>query len=313
MVKTSIVTSFPAEVLLIIFKLVYREERRHRFNHDAFWPSKQDNLSPSLFPYSVAAVCSYWREIMALVPEFWTRIVILVDQHATPLPAVECQLAWSRDLPLNVAVTRRMNTYTAEDNDESVRTHQIISRLLPHLHRFRNLSFEVMLSSSLPSFPNDFKGSAPLLQSIKLECMEDDGGAPYSHVQNKANTTSTTLDTQMEHAGFQCPDLRQLTIDGRNFYNAGRLGPSWSGMLSGIQSLIVSHFRPRDGEALTICDFMIPLNPIQRLLNLTIVDLQIDISESPLASYDDKNNVKLTELETLDVRDLERFELHDPD
>jgi hypothetical protein len=153
--KTSI--AVPAEVLLIIFKLVYHEELYSRVNDDISWPSKEYILSPSLFPYAIAAVRSYWRDVMALTPEFWSRVVVLVDHHAAPLPAVEFQLAWSRDLPLDVAVTRRMDTYTAEDKDESVRTKQVISRLLPHLHRFRNLTFDVMLSSSLPSFPNDFK------------------------------------------------------------------------------------------------------------------------------------------------------------
>jgi hypothetical protein len=86
------------------------------------------------------------------------------------------------------------------------------------------------------------------------------------------------------------------------------MGPSWSGMLSGVVSLIVSHFRPRDGEVLTICDFMIALKPIQRLFDLTIIDLQIDMSESPLANYEDMEDVNLTHLETLDVRDLECFE-----
>jgi hypothetical protein len=79
-------------------------------------------------------------------------------------------------------------------------------------------------------------------------------------------------------------------------------------MLFGVQSLIVSHFRPRDGEVLTICDFMIPLKPIQSLFDLTVVDLQIDMSESPLARYEDMEDVNLTDLETLDVCDLECFD-----
>ena len=53
-------TYFPAEVLLIIFKLVHNEERL-RGDADIFWSSKDDNLSPSLFPYAIVAVCSYWR------------------------------------------------------------------------------------------------------------------------------------------------------------------------------------------------------------------------------------------------------------
>ena len=85
-------------------------------------------------------------------------------------------------------------------------------------------------------------------------------------------------------------------------------GPSWSEMLSGVQRLTVLHFRPRDVEALTICDFMTPLESIQRLLDLTIVDLQIDMSESPLASYDDIQEVDLSELEYLHLRNLKCFE-----
>jgi hypothetical protein len=138
--------------------------------------------------------------------------------------------------------------------------------------------------------------------------MEDDGGALRSDSQNETIAASTTLDTQTKHEGFQYPALRQLTIDGRNFHNAGRKGPSWSGMLFGIRSLTVSHFRPRDGESLTISDFMIHLKPILRLFDLTIIDLQI---ESPLPSYEDMRDVTLTELKSLDLRDLECSELID--
>ncbi|EGO04113.1 hypothetical protein SERLA73DRAFT_175881, partial [Serpula lacrymans var. lacrymans S7.3] len=38
-------------------------------------------MTPTLFPYAIAAVCTRWREIMSTVPEFWTRVVIIAVPH----------------------------------------------------------------------------------------------------------------------------------------------------------------------------------------------------------------------------------------
>ena len=41
---------------------------------------------------------------MALVPEFWKRVVIFVDSQPVFPPAAASQLLWSRDVPLEIAV-----------------------------------------------------------------------------------------------------------------------------------------------------------------------------------------------------------------
>jgi hypothetical protein len=70
-------------LLLIIFQLVYQQE----IGHLGSWWRNDELHSPSLFPHAVAAICSLWRDVMALVPEFWMRVVILcrLDAYTTDI------------------------------------------------------------------------------------------------------------------------------------------------------------------------------------------------------------------------------------
>ncbi|EGO30040.1 hypothetical protein SERLADRAFT_379729 [Serpula lacrymans var. lacrymans S7.9] len=66
-------------------------------------------MTPTLFPYAIAAVCTRWREIMSTVPEFWTRVVIIAVPHVgsetfqSPTHA-HSYFEWSRDLILDVTI-----------------------------------------------------------------------------------------------------------------------------------------------------------------------------------------------------------------
>jgi hypothetical protein len=51
---------------------------------------------------------------MLMIPAFWTRVIILVDAHPTPLSMIKSQVAWMRDLPLDVAITRRVALRTLD-------------------------------------------------------------------------------------------------------------------------------------------------------------------------------------------------------
>jgi hypothetical protein len=171
------------ELLLIIFKFAYEDVSENIFRTIEFddepdepddeppmavpehfdrW-SERDLTSPSLFPYALASVCSVWREAMSLVPKFWRRVVILTDPPATPLSAIVSQLAWSRDRELEVIVTRRDLHNAVKDPRERSNMISIMNILCSHIHRIRELHFDVVFSSSLPFFPTDFRGSAPIL------------------------------------------------------------------------------------------------------------------------------------------------------
>ena len=170
-IPTITIHDLPAEILLLIFKYVDKTVTRKRGKKISTRPAEEsDLLSPSLFPYALAAVCSTWRDVMSLVPAFWTRVVILVDSNPTTLSAVELQLQWSRALPLDITVTRRERSYTMDDLYEGKRVKAVMKLIGPHLPRCLSLRFDVIYSSSLPSLLKDFHGTAPLLKHLELEC-----------------------------------------------------------------------------------------------------------------------------------------------
>jgi len=63
------------------------------------WNDHDDLTSPSVFPYALASVCKQWCDLMLLVPEFWTRLVIFVDSQLTPIADLCAQLSASRVIP----------------------------------------------------------------------------------------------------------------------------------------------------------------------------------------------------------------------
>ncbi|RDB19452.1 hypothetical protein Hypma_013617 [Hypsizygus marmoreus] len=115
----------------------------------------------TLFPYTLSFVCRRWRALAETVPAFWTRLVIYVDCQPTSLSDIQSQLDVTCDLPLEVTVRRRPDTYSAADPEEYLRCRHVIELLMPHVRRFRMFTFDVISSSSLPSLSDDFHGAAP--------------------------------------------------------------------------------------------------------------------------------------------------------
>ena len=141
-----------------------------------------DLTSPFLFPYAPASVCSLWPGIMSRIPKFWRLVVILVDVPGTPLSVVEEQLAWSRDRRLEVIVTRRALYEPIDGQQEWSNVIALMKILHSHIHCIKRLRFDVMFSSSLPSFPPDFHGIASTLKDLELQRKEDDGGTHHNEL-----------------------------------------------------------------------------------------------------------------------------------
>jgi hypothetical protein len=165
----------------------------------------------------------------------------------------------------------------------------------PHIHRICDLRFDIMFSSSLPSFPFDFHGSATILRHLELRCRKDDGGPD--------NSTSVAL-SRTEHKEFECPRLKSLVIDGRNYYEARRRDARWTDKISRVLTLTISHFKPRQGESLSSNQLLLPLATIN-VRDLRITDLILRPSPQHLAipglggiyslSFDDVHNSRVTE------------------
>ena len=265
--------NLPAELLLVIFKLVYKQQLETR----PLWPAiessvrgpdwiEKDIASTSLFPYAIASVCSLWRDVMSLVPEFWTRVMVLVDSPSILPSAV---ISWSRDLPIELIVTRKDFEHSVDSQQERTQAVSILKTLInPHIHRIRKLCFKVMFSSSLPPFPTGFDGDPRILSRLGLECKEDDG-------------VSTGVWESLTSAEQQYPSLENLSMDGRIFYHACKKDSKWTAKCASVQHLSVSDFKPNPGESFSSSEFMHPITIMLRLETLFLTNLNLDLDTSP--------------------------------
>jgi len=216
-----------------------------------------------------------------LTPELWTRITFFLDSPYFSAAFVAAVLARSHNLILE-KVTFRRKIWTAM-NDEHERARVVMARqvIASHLHRCRAIVFNVRFSSSLPSFPSDFHGNAKHLKSLTLRCLEDDGAAISS-----VNETSLS---PVHREPFQCPNLRILAIDGRNYFNACLQNVNLSEMLPAISALSISRFTPVAIRSESFTPFALAhsLIPFQCLTFLSIDDIHLDDSPTPVLDDDD--------------------------
>jgi hypothetical protein len=161
----------PVELLLIIFKLAYKQEASQ---------PKSRFSSPSLFPYAAAAVCTLWRDVMSLIPCVWKHFVIVVgSETAIPPSAILSQLSWCHECPVDlIVVSKDSDQHPVDSQRESAQVLSVMNILInPHIHRFQEICFDVTFSSSLPPFPDGFHGTASALVILILDCLKDDGAS----------------------------------------------------------------------------------------------------------------------------------------
>ena len=264
--KKTPISSLPVEVLAKIFGEVYRSCR-----------SKSEwNLS------TLASVCPFWEFAMLLTPEFWTYITFLIDMPDFSMASVSSVLVRSRNLVLQEVNFIRYMSIAMNGEDERARVMMGMQAIAPHMHRCRSIMFNVQFSSSLPSFPNDFHGNAEHLESLTLNCVEDDGGV--------VSTVSEISLSPVHREPFHCPHLSSLTIDGRNYFNAYQQNLNWTEMFPVISELSISRFTPVAirSESFTSFALALSLIPFRYCLTfLCIDDLRLDYSPIPELDDDD--------------------------
>lgn len=128
---------------------------------------------PSFFPYNLASVCDCWKDILSSTPEFWTTVVLFLDAESTPLETAQRYFKWSRELPIDVFMTRRqefcMSPEVAEIMDgwmvtgERETVHQNMQALIPNFDRCRTLHIDVTINTALPIFLSYLSNKTPLL------------------------------------------------------------------------------------------------------------------------------------------------------
>lgn len=252
----------PPELLLLIFEYIYADSVL-----DGEWIACSPQ-SRTQFPFAPAAVCKAWRDVLASVPRFWTRIIINLD--TTKLSDIDTYLHLSRKLAFEITVTRdqRLISHSRTSNgDEGVQAAAVMARIVPHLHRCRSLCFQLLRSSSLPAL-RYLNVRAPLLERLKLQCGIDDG----EHLLVGSEVP--------EQWHFYAPALRHLFLNGRNFRDACAL--RWIERLSSIEDLCVSRYsggKHPTGE-LHLHDVLVVVDRLHHrfgvLQKLTLQDISFD-------------------------------------
>ncbi|KAG2128280.1 hypothetical protein DEU56DRAFT_758469 [Suillus clintonianus] len=274
--------ALPIELLLAIFTHLYQSSRRLTQTGEKW--GLDDPLS-SLFPYAPAAVCSVWCSVLSRVPEFWTRVVIRVDSQYTRSRDVRRYFEWSRDLHLDVIITRHRDEFEGDDKQERSKVRNATRELVRHIARCRSIRFNVMYSSSLPSLLHDFhQKDAPHLHTLKLNCKVDDGGSPPQ---------------KLVHWRFDAPGLRNLYLDARNFFDVCVDRNNWLRRLHGLSSLSVSRYRHLSNKGIDLYKL---LRAVEESPGIAYLELK-DLHFSRVRPWTTVNDISI-ELISMNLEDL---------
>ncbi|KAH7918350.1 hypothetical protein BV22DRAFT_1134654 [Leucogyrophana mollusca] len=246
------IVDLPTELLLHIFELVYEE-----WNLDYHLPTSCCEL-----PHVLATVCPRWLEVLLLLPQLWTHVVIFVDSDPTPLSSVRAFLEASKELtPIHVLVTRRDVESTPariSDTTERRRVHSVMQTILPHIHRIETMVFDVIHSSSLPRIGRDLFGDAPLMETLGLQCVNDDEVQSIEGIPHEFTTS----------------ELDELILDGRNFIDVCRL--SSTGWFHTIQKITIAHLARPNNENFRLVCALDALTYCSQVKRITFHDVDMD-------------------------------------
>ncbi|TFK71145.1 hypothetical protein BDN72DRAFT_856413 [Pluteus cervinus] len=292
--------AFPAEVLLLILRLVIAPRLMASTKTTFFMshPQRPPLHSPELFPYSVAAVCKTWDFVASMAPEFWSLVVIFLE--STPLDYAKDLLLRSKNLPIEVHILenkplKEMDppmSFTPERVAwRKLKMQQLVTAITPHLHRCERLKIQVVDCQLLPRL-SDIQAPAPQLTRLALEAN------PHgrSHIAiNKPESQPVLF--------VPSPDLRELTLDGSDWY------PWFQSLLdSGAEfrnliSLTLSNLnlsKPGQSSFDTMDELATTLGSVTRL---SVLDLRNIRAEECVSQPDQQ--VMLQNLEVLYMTDCE--------
>ncbi|KIK91297.1 hypothetical protein PAXRUDRAFT_830979 [Paxillus rubicundulus Ve08.2h10] len=270
--------NLPTETLINIFNFIYQEHRtllrcsRSHVQGCSKLPSLketwiyEDPLSATLFPFAVAAVCPRWCDVLVGVPVYWTRLVILVDEDPTDPVTISSFLRWSRDLPLDVTITRENLDPNHSDKQEPHRSRIIHDLLQPHISRMESLVVSVLHRGSLPDIFTDRGGPVTRLETLGLSNVLDDN---FKAANQRSRKFKGRLDA---------PYLNILHVSGHCF-RGHLLGNSLQmSKIANITSFVLSGCRLIDEHApnLPLWETLRTLSQLPRMDDLTISDVRFD-------------------------------------
>ncbi|KAF9534860.1 hypothetical protein CPB83DRAFT_218203 [Crepidotus variabilis] len=222
----------PPELLSIILRLA---DPRVASNDDSKTQSKQkfkDMLPPNNFPFNLANVCTLWRDVLSLYPEYWTTLCVFVDAvQPTPLSELARYLQYSKDLPLNLVVTRTLVPvrYPFRYEEDANRTRVVIKMLRPHFPRCWSIHFDLYRGSALPSLSKDLAVRSSELSSLVLSCEVDDDHPPINFFDVKIGVPARPAEENSAERRYSIHTpsaLTRLDLSGYTIMDAIKYSPS---------------------------------------------------------------------------------------
>ncbi|KAG6832864.1 hypothetical protein H0H87_012796 [Tephrocybe sp. NHM501043] len=256
----------PVEILEHIFRFLHRDLTRATDAADFNYKGTLLTGDTSLFPYSLASVCSLWRQVMSGIPEFWTRLIIYID--AFQLSQTQQALEWSQGHPVRLTVTQMGNAATLSPEAERHILKDIMRVIHHHIPRCEILRFTTAYSSSLPRITSDLLIVAPALTELCLNAFTSNGIGRFSN--------EPLCRTEI----FQFPKLAKLTLDGWNFVDLFNRERSWFHQFletsQDIHHLYISCYRSSNES--DRFDFTPALRYVGYFTELELENLDYDIS-----------------------------------
>ncbi|KDR77426.1 hypothetical protein GALMADRAFT_138538 [Galerina marginata CBS 339.88] len=280
--------TLPVELQALILKFQFTLSRRlsylvrflaHRSGRDP-WDGpilfewiEWDPHSPSLFPYNSASVCKLWRDILAAIPECWTRVVF--DVAKDPAPFIDVFL-WSNaltDIEVFVFNSSEIPDIAQEShrNLEYDRVSRIVQALVPHIHRCKSVTIDINYSSCLPFPTIFFRHDLPNIENLSLISRVDDI-IPGNHPSTVVENTDPPL-------AMSFPKLKVLSLTGFWFMYLALTAksPDWFSQVKFAQfrSLHVSQFAFLEIGHYTMKNFVLCLSKFTGCTSYDLRDLSL--------------------------------------
>ncbi|KAF6750215.1 hypothetical protein DFP72DRAFT_911370 [Ephemerocybe angulata] len=264
----------PVEILELIINAAY--ESHLRKDLDRWEPVSLDSLAhSSTFPTALSRVCTLWDAVLAPHPEYWTRIVVYLNErdHFRRL-----RLALERSQPNHISITilHSSGSSSLDGDEERVVLERVLSYLWSANHtRARSLSVRATSSASFASLPAEMVQFWPGLRELNFESQR------WETTSTSDRETSLLPPRLVELAGtwkIAIENLTDLSLVGHMFVQLSRSSHGTNALRNApLDSLAITRLRGSDGgksggftfhELVRACSFT-------RVRKLALVDVDV--------------------------------------
>ncbi|EIW85753.1 hypothetical protein CONPUDRAFT_135353 [Coniophora puteana RWD-64-598 SS2] len=187
------IMSLPPETMLNIFDYLHVG---HKVTTDR---TTKHYTSFALFPFSIALVCSHWRDIIAQKSEYWSSVVIMLDFSFDSSVMMTCLEAFTQLETIKLHLVS-YDEVEVEPSAENALFGAFVRILAPFFHKCKTISVDVQYRSTIVAAARILDGLiAPDLDDLYLV----------------SRVTDSTED--IPFTSLNCPKLKYVSMDAKSF------------------------------------------------------------------------------------------------